>query len=183
MWCTDLIRYVAVSYTHLDVYKRQQPFLNLEDITLPAPYKMQLTTGSSALSINFMQLRIQLATLQTKIFQKLYVSGSVNKVSFLEIERELSVLSTQITNMKSHPIFDEELFYRSKVLMLELSCLKAHNAFLLYRPNLLQKKSLHAVDAAKHIIMEVWSHYTCLLYTSHLELAHVSVLEEILLNF
>ncbi|QEU59503.1 hypothetical protein KDRO_C00210 [Kluyveromyces lactis] len=151
LWCSSCM---------LATLLGKQPFLALDNISLPPPHQMKPTISPSPLSINFMRLRIQLATLQTKIFQRLYVYGSLNKVLFQEIETELSLLSTQISNMKSYPIYDEGLFYRSKVLMLELSCLKAHNAFLLYRPNLIQKKSLHAVEAAKHIILEIWSHYT-----------------------
>lgn len=151
LWCSSCM---------LATLLGKEPFLTVETISLPRPHEMQPIMNSNPLSIDFMRLRIQLATLQSKIFRSLYVYGSLDKALLQEIETELSLVSTHISNMKGYPIYDKKLFYRSKVLMLELSCLKAHNIFLLYRPNLIQKRSLHAVDAAKHIILEIWSHYT-----------------------
>lgn len=151
LWCSSCM---------LATLQGKQPFLSMDNISLPTPLEMIPILSVNSLSIHFMQLKVQLATLQAKIFKQLYVHSSINKLAFLELERELDLLSAQVKDMKSRPIYEEKLFYRSKVLMLELSCLKSQISFLLYRPELLRGESLRAVHAAKLIILELWSHYT-----------------------
>ncbi|CAI4052331.1 hypothetical protein SUVZ_14G3850 [Saccharomyces uvarum] len=151
IWCSSCM---------LTTFQGRKPFITLEDITTPLPCELHFGNKICELSINFMQLRIQLAAIQGKIFKQLYISGPTNKDQFLKLQNELEEVSIQINRLKSCPIFEERLFYRSQVLMLELSSFKAQTSFLLYRPYLISAKSLGAVNAAKSIIHEIWSHYT-----------------------
>ena len=151
IWCSSCM---------LTSFHGRRPFITLEDITTPLPCELKLDNKRSELSIQFMQLRIQLAAIQGRIFKQLYISGPTNKDQFVRLQNELEEVSIQINRLKSCPVFEERLFYRSRVLMLELSSFKAQTSFLLYHPYLICAKSLEAVNAAKSIIHEIWSHYT-----------------------
>lgn len=151
IWCSSCM---------LATIHGKNPFITLEQITTPLPCEISPRNKTNKLLIDFMQIRIKLATLQSKIFQRLYTSSTANEVPFVNLEREFEEVSLQITRLKGFPIFEEHLFYRSRVLMLELSCLRAQASFLLYRPYLITGESLQAVTMAKSIIHEIWSQYT-----------------------
>ncbi|CAI4050591.1 hypothetical protein SKDZ_14G3850 [Saccharomyces kudriavzevii ZP591] len=151
VWCSSCM---------LTTLHGRNPFLPLEDITTPLPFEIYSGSKKNELSINFMQVRIQIAALQGKILQEVYTSNTVNKLQFINLEKELEKVSIQVTRLKGSPIFEERLFCRSRVLMLELSCLRAQASLLLYRPYLINRTSLQALTVAKSIIHEIWSHYT-----------------------
>ncbi|CAI4730702.1 CPA_1a_G0047740.mRNA.1.CDS.1 [Saccharomyces cerevisiae] len=151
IWCSSCM---------LATIHGKNPFITLEQITTPLPCEICPRNKTNDLPINFMQIRIKLATLQSKIFQQLYTSSTTNEVPFVDLEKEFEEVSIHITRLKGFPIFEEHLFYRSRVLMLELSCLRAQASFLLYRPYLISGKSLQAVTMAKSIIHEIWSQFT-----------------------
>lgn len=151
VWCSSCM---------LATFLGQQPSFNFEEINTVLPCEMPLGDYSSDFSLRFMQLRVQLADIQSRVFRQLHMCGTIKRSEFMELEKELDTITIRVSQMKSLPIFEERLFYRSSLLMLELSSLRAQTCFLLYRHHLLDKRSLQAVNTAKSIIREIWSHYT-----------------------
>ena len=151
LWCSSCM---------LATIHGRSPFITLQNITTPLPYELHSGNENSALSLDFTQHRIKLAEMQGMVFQQLYTSNTINELQFINLEREFEQVSIQVTRLKGSSIFKEHLFYRSRVLMLELSCSRAQTSFLLYRPYLISGKSVQVVTMAKSIIHEIWSYYT-----------------------
>lgn len=151
VWC---------SFCMLTTSLGRESFLMLSQISTPLPCKMPLFVDIDELSLSFMQLRVQLADIQTRVFSELYVSATVNMLCLENLEGELEKISKEVEHLRSYPIFEESLFFRSRVLMLELSSFRAQTCFLLYRPRLISRYSLQAVTVANSIIHQIWGHYT-----------------------
>ncbi|KAI0464539.1 hypothetical protein LJB42_002154 [Komagataella kurtzmanii] len=150
---------VRCSACMLSAFHGRQPLIVPENISTPQPCELLPENKLNELVMNFMQVRIQLAALQSKILVEIYGSGFTDE-AFTKLEKELEYISAQVESNKSCPTFEKHAFYRSRLLMLELSCLRAQTVLLLYRPKLITGKSLRAVNVAKSIILDIWSQYT-----------------------
>lgn len=150
IWCSSCM---------LGSFLGVKPTLPLADIGIPLPFDMAVTGNLSSLSLKFMQLRIQIASLLTKI-SRYYIEDHMTTATFMGLEEELHDISNQVAKLKCLPILDEHTYHRSRLLILELVSMESQVALLLYRSNLLCKRSFEAVHTAKKIVYEIWSHYS-----------------------
>ncbi|CUS24355.1 LAQU0S15e02630g1_1 [Lachancea quebecensis] len=137
-----------------------KPVLSLADMSLPLPLDMAVAENMSFLSLTFVQLRIQTASFLNKVSNHLFTEGPMTSITFMGLEEELHDISNQIVKLKSLPIMDEHTYHRCRLFILELASMESQAALLLYRSNLLCKRSFEAVHFAKRIVYEIWSHYT-----------------------
>lgn len=138
------------------------PPIRIDEISTPSKLKME-----NAFDEDFFQLRIRLAEIHCQVRKN---SVAVPKH---DLRRALADVMETVDSLEEQISFDEQAFHRRELLLLELKCWKSQALMLDNRYELSRNRSKLAVNEARKIVRELWSHYNPETFKKGILLAHL----------